>query len=574
MGILLGLLEEVQKNESTQGDKAHRRLPSICIIERGDGVSHQRLNSGPTVLPQQWYTAAHSADSAVLYQGQHKKLTSASSHHRETTVPVGTGIGGTSNINACLCLPPAEDDFEQWPEPFHSQLLPAIDYILARLEANNAIERHTTSALSTHEDKEGKVTSHEAKSLLQRRNTFPLSTDTVQCNVRHDQHRGQSTRCNYYHGLIEPLIQQIPQYGECITWITGHHAERILIEGQTAASVEVRSVTSSSEPVFRTVQAEREIILCAGAIESPALLQVSGIGRPVDHRQLMQFRNDAPVGDNLRDHTMMVRAYFRREKMAVKYCPNGVQAIHCFEINKQRYQAAVMDGDPLTFQSTLPGVVASLFRWKCNSKSWDAFSVLSFLLYTLVYSILWLLLRFPPFFYVLRHYVTILTVSLLNPRSTGHVHIVMPDRHDGSTILRRSRVQLDIQLPYLTNPADCQSIVEGWIASRAMASPPDGVAVFPDPLFPLTNTRSQQQFQSYARATCLPYYHFCGTCRMPLKDEKDDNNCVVDSLLRVCGVARLRVCDASVFPYLPSAPIALTCLALGYITGKRLVQEE
>jgi choline dehydrogenase len=61
------------------------------------------------------------------------------------------------------------------------------------------------------------------------------------------------------------------------------------------------------------------------------------------------------------------------------------------------------------------------------------------------------------------------------------------------------------------------------------------------------------------------YYHGCGTCRM-----SDDGKGVVDSCLRVRGVGSLRIADASVFPTIPSGPIAAICMAVGLYAAELL----
>ena len=64
----------------------------------------------------------------------------------------------------------------------------------------------------------------------------------------------------------------------------------------------------------------------------------------------------------------------------------------------------------------------------------------------------------------------------------------------------------------------------------------------------------------YLRATCVPWYHPCGTARM---GPDSDPDAVVDPSLRVRGIDGLRVADASVIPLIPRAPTNLTCIAIG-----------
>ena len=84
------------------------------------------------------------------------------------------------------------------------------------------------------------------------------------------------------------------------------------------------------------------------------------------------------------------------------------------------------------------------------------------------------------------------------------------------------------------------------------ASLPSFIEVLPGPLFLYTHTYAW--FLAYARLYTTTYFHACGSCAM---------GAVVDDQLRVRGAAGLRVCDASVIPRIPTAPIAATCMVLG-----------
>jgi choline dehydrogenase-like flavoprotein len=100
MGILLGLLSSVKENE----------VPpfTIAVIERGD---KDPVETEQTRSPRRWFAAAHGKSSSV-------EILPGNVSGRIIDVPVGKGVGGTSNINACLCIPPARHDFDNWPDPW------------------------------------------------------------------------------------------------------------------------------------------------------------------------------------------------------------------------------------------------------------------------------------------------------------------------------------------------------------------------------------------------------------------------------------------------------------------------
>jgi choline dehydrogenase len=102
---------------------------------------------------------------------------------------------------------------------------------------------------------------------------------------------------------------------------------------------------------------------------------------------------------------------------------------------------------------------------------------------------------------------------------------------------------------------------------------PWSLEVLPGPLFLYANMDAT--FNAYSSMTANTYYHACGTCPMEVKRKKGSKSsassaaapaadAVVDAQLRVKGVRGLRIADASVFPAIPSGPIAATVMAVGY----------
>ena len=97
---------------------------------------------------------------------------------------------------------------------------------------------------------------------------------------------------------------------------------------------------------------------------------------------------------------------------------------------------------------------------------------------------------------------------------------------------------------------------------QAGGAVPACVEVLPGPLF--GHTRTFEWFCAYARLYTTTYFHACGTCAM---------GAVLDDELRVRGVRGLRVCDASAFPRIPTAPISAACMALGEGLGRILADQ-
>jgi len=103
---------------------------------------------------------------------------------------------------------------------------------------------------------------------------------------------------------------------------------------------------------------------------------------------------------------------------------------------------------------------------------------------------------------------------------------------------------------YLTHPDDIRIMTAGFrIASQIAATDPFR-SLISEPSRPGPEVTSDEQIEDYVRKVGSTVFHPCGTCRMG-----EDDSAVVDSALRVRGIDRLRVVDASVMPAIPSSNI-------------------
>jgi len=640
MGLLLGLLAPYcrrrrrrrsrRASEGEEGDTAAAAAPppippfTIAVLERGldDNVGAKRRRAS------RWFAAAHDDDRKgsggdrspsssspppSLMQGRTKP-------GRVLDFTVGTGRGGTTNVHASLCVPPSRDDFASWPSPLPSLrdgdsdsdstaamlMMDSVEVILHHLRENGCLYSHPPPT-----DGDGR---------LWKETVFPSSITSVPVTVSADH---PEERRNYYEALIAPLLEENPHVAQAVTWLRGYSAERLLFAptgepplGPLAAPnlpsttkvvgvecsvtpLHAPSVESSNATTFVELIARKDVILCSGAIETPALLQVSGIGLKEDLERAGtsgRLRLDSPVavGHYLRDHVMLARAMITtsrnsRDKMSI----TGVRELHQVQIEQSRFQLGVMDAT--IYPDVLPHVLAGMFRWNFGTATNSsgalrktATLVLQTLLCSVVFSamkrFLYILVAYPPFAPLLRRYVTGIAVNLLNPVSVGKVSVLKRRREqerkspcDGQeVVVRRSDVDIVIDPPYLRDDVDLETMRKTWNACKTVG--PQGLEFFPGPLVrkgPFSTELDKSRFCFFAHVTCLPYYHYCGTCSMKTNmPDGEDGDWVVDSKFRVRNVGGLRICDASVFPNSISGPIALTCAALGHLGSRVLFHEN
>jgi choline dehydrogenase len=247
-------------------------------------------------------------------------------------------------------------------------------------------------------------------------------------------------------------------------------------------------------------RARREIILSAGAIESPKLLMLSGIG-PADalRKHGIDVQHDAPgVGSNLQDHLRVSARWAARQPLA----PSTVSA-GLFTFSKAA--GARRDAAPDLQFYVGRGLDAA-----------DPFVTL--------------------------------TVAMSQPSSRG-------------TISLRSANPVDpplIRANYLTAAGDLDAMVEGVRLAQALASSKAYEAIRGEPVDPNASVRTDDEVRDYIRRSADTIFHPACTCRMGR-----DRDSVVDPELRVRGVSGLRVADASVFPAALNSQIHAACVAIG-----------
>jgi len=294
--------------------------------------------------------------------------------------------------------------------------------------------------------------------------------------------------------------------------ITGAHATRLILEGRRAVGVTVVRDGKSE-----TYAARGEVIVAAGAVASPALLQHSGLGDGNHLRSLgIDVVADLPgVGQNLQDHYMVSLIYEIRKLGSLNETTRGWRLVR--EI--LRY-AALRQG-----LLTLSAAQINVFLPTASDPAHPdiQFHVMP-----------------ATFDFETGKVETVpgLTcgVCQLRPNSRGTILISQPDPRAAPAIHPR----------YLTDDHDKHVLLEGLHAARKIAAQP-ALAGIATERMPGAGAASDSELLEFARRNGKTLYHPVGTCKMG-----HDDQAVVDSQLRVRGVHGLRVVDASVMPTLVS----------------------
>lgn len=317
---------------------------------------------------------------------------------------------------------------------------------------------------------------------------------------------------------------------------TRAHVTRIVLEDRQVTGV----VYESADGTARQVRALKEVILSAGAIASPQLLLLSGIG-PGPHLQALGITciHDSPgVGENLQDH---VGVYLNFRVDQPTYNSEGAL-----------WRKALHGANWLLFgrgPATTPGALAMAFvRSEPNIPHPD------------------LQLHFTPVGYkltpdkliVLDEPVVTAIPNVNRPLSRGYLRLASSNPHEHPKIFPRL---LDHERDVAVLRRGCEIIRE------IFAAPPLASHVLSE-LSPGIEVNTAAEWEHYLRRDSITIFHPCGTCRMGV-----DARAVVDPQLRVRGVLGLRVIDASIMPHLVSGNINAPTIMIGE-KGADLIRSE
>jgi len=271
----------------------------------------------------------------------------------------------------------------------------------------------------------------------------------------------------------------------------------------------------------RQPRAAQEVVLCAGAVGTPQILQLSGLGPgALLHEHGIEVRRELPgVGENLQDH-LQIRAVF------------AVQGVKTLNTQAHSLWGKAMIGLEYLFKRTGPMSMAPS-QLGCFTRSSPAYAAPNVEYHVQPLSL--------DAFGEPLHRFDAFTASVcnLNPTARGHVRIRSPRPEDAPRIVAN----------YLSTPEDRQVAADSLRVTRRIVSMPALAAYAPRELKPGAQFQSDDELARLAGDIGTTIFHPVGTCKM---GRADDPMAVVDPRLAVRGIARLRVVDASIMPTITS----------------------
>jgi choline dehydrogenase len=306
-----------------------------------------------------------------------------------------------------------------------------------------------------------------------------------------------------------------------LTVMTGCHVERLQIEMSDQGPV-CKGVVFTGGGTRYQAMAAKETVLAAGAVGSPQILQCSGIGSAAKllHHGIAPLADLPGVGENLQDHLQLRMVY----KLGGGARTLNTMASNWFGKMKIGLEYAMFQSGPM---SMAPSQLGAFARSDANQPTPN-----------LQYHVQPLSLEkfgdplhaFPAF---------TASVCNLRPTSRGHVHIAGAD----------SYAPPKISPMYLSTADDRKVAAAALTLTRQIVASPALEKFSPQEYKPGIHYRTEEELAKAAGDIGTTIFHPVGTCKM---GRADDPTAVVDSELRVIGVAGLRVVDASIMPFITS----------------------
>jgi choline dehydrogenase-like flavoprotein len=422
---------------------------------------------------------------------------------RRNYLPRGRVLGGSSSLNAMIYMRGNRADYDEWAalglEGWgYDDVLP----YFKRAEDNERGADYYHGA-------GGPLSVSDGRSL------HPLVDAMIEAAIEagmpaNDDHNGASQegagrfqftqrngrRCSTAVAYLRPAAER----GN-VDVITEALATRILFEGERAIGVEILRNNQLEE-----IRAEREVIVCAGAYQSPQLLLLSGIG-PADELMPLgiEARMDLPVGRNLQDHPSLILVWLtNQDSLLTAMTPENMEL---FE-REGRGPLSSNVGEGGAFIHTRDGLEAPDIQFHFAP-----------------------LMLHEEFLGPLVDHAYCFGPALLKPTSRGYVKLLSPLPHVKPRILHN----------YLATEEDRRSMIDGTRVAMDVNRQPALRKVYRSD-FAVPASDSEADIVDFIEHRTGTVFHPVGTCAM---------GAVVDAELRVYGVEGLRVVDASVMPTVP-----------------------
>ena len=476
---------------------------SVCLIEAGGDGNNWTVNvPAATVISLP----------TKINNWAFETVPQAGLNGRKGYQPRGKGLGGSSNINAMIYIRGNHADYDHWASLgntgwSYQEVLPY--FIKSENNASLQNKYHgNTGPLS--------VSNLRTDNPLHQR--YIAAAQAEGYNVLDDFNGAEQEglgvyqvthvngeRCSVARAYLQPHLNR-PN----LTVLSHAVTHKILIENKIAIGAEIHHTGQ-----IKQIKATKEVLLCAGAIQSPQILMLSGIG---PEQELKKHGIDcvhslSGVGQNFHDHPDFIFGYTVKEIQGTF----GISMSGSLDMFKQIQR----------YRRERKGMITSNFA-ECGGflKSDPSLSIPNLQLHFVVALVDDHARKFHASHGVSCH------VCLLNPRSRGSIQLSGPKISD----------PLKIDPNFLADEQDLEDLVQGFKLTQKLMQSPALSEIYKQDLF-TADVKSDDDIRAILRQRVDTVYHPVGSCKMGV-----DDMAVVNPQLQVYGIQNLRVVDASIMP--------------------------
>lgn len=456
---------------------------------------------------------------------------------RSLAWPRGRVLGGSSSINGLLYIRGQAEDYDHWRQLgctgwSHEDVLPY--FRKAEDQQHGADAFHGAGGPLAVTDMRVRRDICDAYIEAATRNGIPRTSDF---NGARQEGAGyfqltarNGFRCSAAVAYLRPARKRAN-----LTIVTNALTQRIVLDGRRATGVVYRRGGA-----FHLAHAEGEVILCAGAIHSPHLLSISGIGpaSALAEAGVAPVHDLPGVGENLQDHLQVRLAYTSTRKTLNDEVNNPLLKA------RMGLEYALFRTGPMSMGASQVGIFA---RVDLSSATPDV----QFHIQPLSAD--------EPGKGLHRYSAFTASVCQLRPESRGRIVTTSPDPQCAPAIHPN----------YLATQKDQAITVAGIRLARRLAETAPLSGFVKAELQPGANIITDDELLDFARHHATTIYHPVGTCKMG-----EGSMAVVDARLRVIGIERLRVADASIMPTLVSGNTNAPTIMIGEKAADMILQDR
>ena len=508
------------------GELANDPGTRVLLLESGPAAEEH-----PETLVASGYKEAFINDAVM---GERFSVPQAHSAQQRIFAGTGTVMGGSGSVNGMVYTRGSREDYAEWPEGWRwDDIQDEFEAIEKSLRPHRRPPTQWTEACIASAQEHGFTRKED------------LNDGNMSNVIGYEwmSYEGDDRRSSY--------VAFIKDAGERpnLTVVTGARAHRVVF----SAGKRARAVEFEHEGALKRAAAGREIVLCAGALETPKLLMLSGVG-PSEHLRAFDIPIVAgrpAIGKRLHDHPN-VPVFFKSEKDIDCFFP---QLYSFFRTNPGSSLPASQSDTCYVYwpapsamrqmmQRMLPPMVIPHALYGPRSRG-------------MVRSMIGAAFKLGPLQRFTDHMFGIILI-LGKPKSRGTLRLQ-------STDVARQAL---IDPAYYSDAEDMETMVKGVRIARAIGRS-SGLANWgAKELMPGPRIENDRAIANYVRKNTITTYHFAGSCSMGASEAH-----AVDAQLRLRGVTGIRIADASVIPWTPVSALNAPSMLIGYRAAKLLRSE-